>query len=156
MVFHRQRVCVCCRHLVSITCVTEQFPFMSPAKVHELITLHFNVCVPCLYCLRSCSDPFNSSTEAEEESVPNPFLTLPVVDPVHPSAFSVDTGSLSSWTPNSEVMGGDEAYHYIFVSPFFSFCVPTQDFSNVVASSCVAYDVAQHFTTVMKRNSGNA
>ncbi|XP_029704099.1 phosphatidylinositol binding clathrin assembly protein a isoform X7 [Takifugu rubripes] len=49
-------------------------------------------------------DPFNSSTEAEEEPIPNPFLPLPVVDPVHPTAFSLDSGSLSSWTPNNEAL----------------------------------------------------
>uniref|UniRef100_A0A667WVA7 Phosphatidylinositol binding clathrin assembly protein a n=1 Tax=Myripristis murdjan TaxID=586833 RepID=A0A667WVA7_9TELE len=53
-------------------------------------------------------DPFTSAAEAVEESIPNsnPFLTLPVVDAVHPSTASSDAGSLSSRTPSHEVFGG--------------------------------------------------
>uniref|UniRef100_A0A667X6B8 Phosphatidylinositol-binding clathrin assembly protein n=1 Tax=Myripristis murdjan TaxID=586833 RepID=A0A667X6B8_9TELE len=52
-------------------------------------------------------DPFTSAAEAVEESIPNsnPFLTLPVVDAVHPSTASSDAGSLSSRTPSHEVFG---------------------------------------------------
>uniref|UniRef100_A0A673APT3 Phosphatidylinositol-binding clathrin assembly protein n=1 Tax=Sphaeramia orbicularis TaxID=375764 RepID=A0A673APT3_9TELE len=50
-------------------------------------------------------DPFTSAAEAAEDSIPNsnPFLTLPVVDAVHLSTASSDTGSLSSRTPSHEV-----------------------------------------------------
>uniref|UniRef100_A0A673AQF0 Phosphatidylinositol-binding clathrin assembly protein n=1 Tax=Sphaeramia orbicularis TaxID=375764 RepID=A0A673AQF0_9TELE len=52
-------------------------------------------------------DPFTSAAEAAEDSIPNsnPFLTLPVVDAVHLSTASSDTGSLSSRTPSHEVFG---------------------------------------------------
>ncbi|XP_045895301.1 phosphatidylinositol binding clathrin assembly protein a isoform X6 [Micropterus dolomieu] len=52
-------------------------------------------------------DPFTSAAEAVEESIPNsnPFLTLPVVDAVHPSTASSYAGSLSSGTPSHEVFG---------------------------------------------------
>ncbi|XP_045895297.1 phosphatidylinositol binding clathrin assembly protein a isoform X2 [Micropterus dolomieu] len=58
-------------------------------------------------------DPFTSAAEAVEESIPNsnPFLTLPVVDAVHPSTASSYAGSLSSGTPSHEVFD-----HY---NPFF-------------------------------------
>ncbi|XP_045895299.1 phosphatidylinositol binding clathrin assembly protein a isoform X4 [Micropterus dolomieu] len=58
-------------------------------------------------------DPFTSAAEAVEESIPNsnPFLTLPVVDAVHPSTASSYAGSLSSGTPSHEV--------------FDSFCGPS-------------------------------
>uniref|UniRef100_A0A4W6DAC9 Phosphatidylinositol-binding clathrin assembly protein n=1 Tax=Lates calcarifer TaxID=8187 RepID=A0A4W6DAC9_LATCA len=53
-------------------------------------------------------DPFTYAAEAVEESIPksNPFLTLPVVDALHPSTASPDAGSLSSRTPSHEVFGG--------------------------------------------------
>ncbi|XP_050934576.1 phosphatidylinositol binding clathrin assembly protein a isoform X5 [Lates calcarifer] len=52
-------------------------------------------------------DPFTYAAEAVEESIPksNPFLTLPVVDALHPSTASPDAGSLSSRTPSHEVFG---------------------------------------------------
>ncbi|KAM9348684.1 phosphatidylinositol binding clathrin assembly protein a isoform 2-T2 [Symphorus nematophorus] len=55
----------------------------------------------------------NTWGEAVEESIPNsnPFLTLPVVDAVHPSTASSDAGSLSSRTLSHEVFD-----HY---NPFF-------------------------------------
>ncbi|XP_050934573.1 phosphatidylinositol binding clathrin assembly protein a isoform X2 [Lates calcarifer] len=58
-------------------------------------------------------DPFTYAAEAVEESIPksNPFLTLPVVDALHPSTASPDAGSLSSRTPSHEVFD-----HY---TPFF-------------------------------------
>ncbi|XP_053297013.1 phosphatidylinositol binding clathrin assembly protein a isoform X12 [Pleuronectes platessa] len=61
----------------------------------------------------SWGDPFNYAAEAVEESTPNsnPFITIPVVDAVHPSTASSDAGSLSSQTPSHEVFD-----HY---APFF-------------------------------------
>ncbi|XP_053297003.1 phosphatidylinositol binding clathrin assembly protein a isoform X2 [Pleuronectes platessa] len=55
----------------------------------------------------SWGDPFNYAAEAVEESTPNsnPFITIPVVDAVHPSTASSDAGSLSSQTPSHEVFG---------------------------------------------------
>uniref|UniRef100_A0A673AQF5 Phosphatidylinositol-binding clathrin assembly protein n=1 Tax=Sphaeramia orbicularis TaxID=375764 RepID=A0A673AQF5_9TELE len=55
--------------------------------------------------LFSTPNPFTSAAEAAEDSIPNsnPFLTLPVVDAVHLSTASSDTGSLSSRTPSHEV-----------------------------------------------------
>ncbi|XP_034462211.1 phosphatidylinositol binding clathrin assembly protein a isoform X3 [Hippoglossus hippoglossus] len=61
----------------------------------------------------SWGDPFNYAAEAVEDSTPNsnPFITIPVVDAVHPSTVSSDAGSLSSRTPSHEVFD-----HY---TPFF-------------------------------------
>ncbi|XP_034462225.1 phosphatidylinositol binding clathrin assembly protein a isoform X15 [Hippoglossus hippoglossus] len=55
----------------------------------------------------SWGDPFNYAAEAVEDSTPNsnPFITIPVVDAVHPSTVSSDAGSLSSRTPSHEVFG---------------------------------------------------
>ncbi|XP_030009604.1 phosphatidylinositol binding clathrin assembly protein a isoform X3 [Sphaeramia orbicularis] len=76
-------------------------------------------------------DPFTSAAEAAEDSIPNsnPFLTLPVVDAVHLSTASSDTGSLSSRTPSHEVFD-----HY---NPFF-------DSSSSLASDL---DTTEHFIT---------
>ncbi|XP_062262416.1 phosphatidylinositol binding clathrin assembly protein a isoform X12 [Platichthys flesus] len=55
----------------------------------------------------SWGDTFNYAAEAVEESTSNsnPFITIPVVDAVHPSTASSDAGSLSSQTPSHEVFG---------------------------------------------------
>uniref|UniRef100_A0A8C2DZS9 Phosphatidylinositol-binding clathrin assembly protein n=1 Tax=Cyprinus carpio TaxID=7962 RepID=A0A8C2DZS9_CYPCA len=52
-------------------------------------------------------DPF-TSTEAVDDSIPNlnPFLTKPVVDPVHLPVVSSDAVSFSSRTPTHEMFGG--------------------------------------------------
>uniref|UniRef100_A0A8C1KEV9 Phosphatidylinositol-binding clathrin assembly protein n=1 Tax=Cyprinus carpio TaxID=7962 RepID=A0A8C1KEV9_CYPCA len=52
-------------------------------------------------------DPF-TSTEAVDDSIPNlnPFLTKPVVDPVHLPVVSSDAVSFSSRTPSHEMFGG--------------------------------------------------
>uniref|UniRef100_A0A8C1KBX9 Phosphatidylinositol-binding clathrin assembly protein n=1 Tax=Cyprinus carpio TaxID=7962 RepID=A0A8C1KBX9_CYPCA len=51
-------------------------------------------------------DPF-TSTEAVDDSIPNlnPFLTKPVVDPVHLPVVSSDAVSFSSRTPSHEMFG---------------------------------------------------
>ncbi|XP_052423050.1 phosphatidylinositol binding clathrin assembly protein a isoform X8 [Carassius gibelio] len=51
-------------------------------------------------------DPF-TSTEAVDDSIPNlnPFLTNPVVDPVHLPVVSSDAVSFSSRTPSHEMFG---------------------------------------------------
>uniref|UniRef100_A0A8C2DZF9 Phosphatidylinositol-binding clathrin assembly protein n=1 Tax=Cyprinus carpio TaxID=7962 RepID=A0A8C2DZF9_CYPCA len=51
-------------------------------------------------------DPF-TSTEAVDDSIPNlnPFLTKPVVDPVHLPVVSSDAVSFSSRTPTHEMFG---------------------------------------------------
>uniref|UniRef100_A0A4W6DB78 Phosphatidylinositol-binding clathrin assembly protein n=1 Tax=Lates calcarifer TaxID=8187 RepID=A0A4W6DB78_LATCA len=66
-------------------------------------------------------DPFTYAAEAVEESIPksNPFLTLPVVDALHPSTASPDAGSLSSRTPSHEVFdsfSGPNPYTTLFQS----------------------------------------
>uniref|UniRef100_A0A672KXH3 Phosphatidylinositol-binding clathrin assembly protein n=1 Tax=Sinocyclocheilus grahami TaxID=75366 RepID=A0A672KXH3_SINGR len=55
-------------------------------------------------------DPF-TSTEAVDGSIPNlnPFLTKPVVDPVHLPVVSSDAVSFSSRTPSHEMFGGFSA-----------------------------------------------
>uniref|UniRef100_A0A8C2J003 Phosphatidylinositol-binding clathrin assembly protein n=1 Tax=Cyprinus carpio TaxID=7962 RepID=A0A8C2J003_CYPCA len=55
-------------------------------------------------------DPF-TSTEAVDDSIPNlnPFLTKPVVDPVHLPVVSSDAVSFSSRTPSHEMFGGFSA-----------------------------------------------
>ncbi|XP_069395800.1 phosphatidylinositol binding clathrin assembly protein a isoform X5 [Paralichthys olivaceus] len=69
--------------------------------------------LPLTTTTNSWGDPFNYAAEAVEESTPNsnPFITIPVVDAVHPSTASSDAGSLSSRTPSHEVFD-----HY---TPFF-------------------------------------
>ncbi|XP_069395810.1 phosphatidylinositol binding clathrin assembly protein a isoform X15 [Paralichthys olivaceus] len=63
--------------------------------------------LPLTTTTNSWGDPFNYAAEAVEESTPNsnPFITIPVVDAVHPSTASSDAGSLSSRTPSHEVFG---------------------------------------------------
>ncbi|XP_051765221.1 phosphatidylinositol binding clathrin assembly protein a isoform X13 [Ctenopharyngodon idella] len=55
-------------------------------------------------------DPF-TSTEAVDDSIPNlnPFLTKPVVDPVHLPVVSSDAVSFSSRTSSHEMFGGFSA-----------------------------------------------
>ncbi|XP_034462218.1 phosphatidylinositol binding clathrin assembly protein a isoform X9 [Hippoglossus hippoglossus] len=69
----------------------------------------------------SWGDPFNYAAEAVEDSTPNsnPFITIPVVDAVHPSTVSSDAGSLSSRTPSHEVFDsfcGPSPYTTLFQS----------------------------------------
>ncbi|XP_037605433.1 phosphatidylinositol binding clathrin assembly protein a isoform X5 [Sebastes umbrosus] len=81
---------------------------------NELLDLQpaFQPTLP-LSATNTWGDTFTSAAEAVMESIPNsnPFLTLPVVDAVHPSTASSDAGSLSSRTPSHEVFD-----HY---NPFF-------------------------------------
>lgn len=55
-------------------------------------------------------DPF-TSTEAVDDSIPNlnPFLTKPVVDPVHLPVVSSDALSFSR-TPSHEMFGGKRLF----------------------------------------------
>uniref|UniRef100_A0A671VBG4 Phosphatidylinositol-binding clathrin assembly protein n=1 Tax=Sparus aurata TaxID=8175 RepID=A0A671VBG4_SPAAU len=57
--------------------------------------------------LFSTTSLFTSAAEAVEESIPNfnSLLKRPVVDAVHPSTASSDSGTLSSRTPSHEVLG---------------------------------------------------
>nr|XP_019941449.1 PREDICTED: phosphatidylinositol-binding clathrin assembly protein-like isoform X17 [Paralichthys olivaceus] len=77
--------------------------------------------LPLTTTTNSWGDPFNYAAEAVEESTPNsnPFITIPVVDAVHPSTASSDAGSLSSRTPSHEVFDsfcGPSPYTTLFQS----------------------------------------
>jgi len=52
------------------------------------------------------------STEAVDDSIPNlnPFLTKPVVDPVHLPVVSSDAVSFPSRTPSHEMFGGKRLF----------------------------------------------
>lgn len=72
-------------------------------------------------------DPF-TSTEAVDDSIPNlnPFLTKPVVDPVHLPVVSSDAVSFSSRTSSHEMFGGKRLFffsHVVHCLLSFTCCV---------------------------------
>ncbi|XP_071317250.1 phosphatidylinositol binding clathrin assembly protein a isoform X4 [Trachinotus anak] len=79
-------------------------------------------------------DLFTYAAESVEESIPNsnPFITLPVVDAVHPSTASLDAGGLPCRTPSHEVFD-----HY----------TPCFDSSSSLASDLNAAAEIETFTT---------
>ncbi|XP_073769735.1 phosphatidylinositol binding clathrin assembly protein a isoform X1 [Danio rerio] len=103
---------------IDLFSATSTFANSTPKVPNDLLDLQpaFQPSLPLssgLPLANTWGDPF-TSTEAADDSIPNlnPFLTKPVVDPVHLPVVSSDAVSFSSRTPSHEMFGD-------------SFCSPT-------------------------------
>ncbi|XP_056096248.1 phosphatidylinositol binding clathrin assembly protein a isoform X8 [Rhinichthys klamathensis goyatoka] len=98
-------------HAIDLFSTSSSFANSTPKVPNDLLDLQpaFQPSLPLSTGLPSANtwgDPF-TSTEAVDDSIPNlnPFLTKPVVDPVHLPVVSSDAVSFSSRTPSHEMFG---------------------------------------------------
>ncbi|XP_056322764.1 phosphatidylinositol binding clathrin assembly protein a isoform X5 [Danio aesculapii] len=96
---------------IDLFSATSTFANSTPKVPNDLLDLQpaFQPSLPLssgLPLANTWGDPF-TSTEAADDSIPNlnPFLTKPVVDPVHLPVVSSDAVSFSSRTPSHEMFG---------------------------------------------------
>ncbi|XP_039531755.1 phosphatidylinositol binding clathrin assembly protein a isoform X21 [Pimephales promelas] len=98
-------------HAIDLFSTSSSFANSAPKVPNDLLDLQpaFQPSLPLSTGLPSANtwgDPF-MSTEAVDDSIPNlnPFLTKPVVDPVHLPVVSSDAVSFPSRTPSHEMFG---------------------------------------------------